>query len=61
MKVRILGAAAGPTELERYGPHAIHECLVPSVPYFSYWLACLPGRRLKLREFDDQCVRYRCG
>jgi len=31
MKVRILGAATGPTELEQDGPHAIHGCLVPSV------------------------------
>jgi len=61
MKVRILGAGTEPAELERDGPHAIHGCLVPSVTYFSYWLACLPGRRLKISEFDEQCVRHRCG
>jgi len=61
MKVRTLGAATGPAELERDGPHAIHGCLVPSVTYFSYSLACLPGRRLKLGAFDEHCGRHRCG
>jgi len=61
MKVRILVAATGPAELERDGLHAIYGCFVPSVTYFSFWLACLSGRRLKLRDFDDQCVRNRWG
>jgi len=61
MKDRILGAATGPPELERDGPHAIHGCLVPSITYYSYWLACLPGRRTKETEFDDQCVRRLCA
>jgi len=39
MKVRILGAATGPAELERDGLHAIYGCFVPSVTYFSYWLS----------------------
>jgi len=59
MNVRILGAATGPAELERDGLHAINGCFVPSVTYFSYWLACLSDRRLKLSEYDDQCVRHR--
>ena len=61
MKVRILGAATGPAELERDGLHAIYECSVPSLTYFSYWLACLSCRRVKLSDFDDQCVRNRWG
>jgi len=61
MKVPILGAATGPAELERDGLHATYGCSVPSVTYFSYWLACLSGRRLKLSEFDDQCVRHLWG
>jgi len=61
MKVRILGAATGPAELERDGLHAIYGCFLPSVTCFSYWLACLSGRRLELSDFDDQCVRNRSG
>jgi len=59
MKIRILGAAIGPAELERDGLHAIYGYFVPTVAYFSYWLAYLSGRRLKLSQFDDQCVRHR--
>ena len=61
MTVRILGAATGPAELEQDGPHAILGFFVSSVAYFSYWLACLSGRRLKLSEFDYQCVRHGWG
>ena len=61
MKVPILGAATGPAELERDGLHAIHGCSVPSVTYFSYWLACFSGRRSKRSEFEDQCVRHLWG
>jgi len=44
MKVRILGAATGPAELERDGPHAIHGCLVPSVTHFrTGLLVCRDG------------------
>jgi len=44
MKVRILGVATGPAELERDGPHAIHGCLVPSVTYFrTGLLVCRDG------------------
>jgi len=47
MVVRFVGAATGLPELERDGPQTIHECLVPTVSYFSNWLACLSDRRLQ--------------
>jgi len=47
MVVRFVGAATGLPELERDGPQTIHECLVRTVTYFSYWLACPSGRRLQ--------------
>jgi len=50
MKVRILGVATQPAQLERDGPHAINGCFLPFSRYSTYWIACLSGRRQKLSD-----------